>query len=154
MTKAILKDKLLGSFFLATIILAISLRDKNDWWFILVMFLIALVFLCTISILKTDLYVHCYSYESGMFQIEYQKNFYKKQLKTFSINAESITSYKFSSSSDSGSNSNQNTFSSVYLKYTDDDGDTDDKTFKFNNIDEFLKLIFELQKNQKEKTIE
>ena len=125
-----------------------------DWQYALIFSLCLLLLFSLIIFLKTDLYIRNYIFENGIHKFEYQKNFFKNKVRTFSIDSKSIYSYKFSANINSDSSSNQNTFNSIYLKYTDDDGDIDDKTFKFNNVDLFLKLIIELQKMQKENTTE
>ena len=126
----------------------------TDWQYALIFSLCLLLLFSLINFLKTDLYIRNYIFENGIHKFEYQKNFFKNKVQTFSVDSKSIYSYKFSANINSDSSSNQNTFNSIYLKYTDDDGDIDDKTFKFNNVDLFLKLIIELQKMQKENTTE
>ena len=108
------------------------------------MFLIIFIVLITISVLKTDLYIHSYNDDNGIFEFKYQRNFYKTKVITFSIKSESIESFKFNSSL----NSLNNSFHGIYIKYIDEDGDIDDKSFKINDNDAFINILSDL-KNSK-----
>ncbi|NRD23839.1 hypothetical protein HNV10_11335 [Winogradskyella litoriviva] len=149
MTKQILFDKFTFPL-LAAFIGFLYLANKGDWQFAFIFSASMLFFLVLITFFKTDLYISNYICENGVHKFEYQRNFFKNKVLTLAIDSKSIDSYKFSFSYNSSSNSNRNTFNSIYLKYTDHEGDIDDKTFKFNNKDVFLKLVNELHNKKNE----
>ena len=102
--------------------------------------LIILVILCLVLYLRKDLYILSFSGDSESINIEYQKNFLEKQTEKFSINLQSIKSVDFSSKSF------LEPFHKISIRYTDENGLFDKTTFKTNDDNTFIELIYKLKK--------
>ena len=141
MTKDILKDKFLVPFLLILFFGFVSFKKINDWVFLLTFLLILLTILCLVYYFRNDCYIHNYSIENNSLRIQYQKNFFKNQVITFSTDLKSIESLKFHS------RSFLDTFHVISFKYIDKEGLYEKKTFKINNDKTFVELIYKLKTN-------
>ncbi|WP_178988114.1 hypothetical protein [Winogradskyella schleiferi] len=142
MENVILRDKLLGPILIILVIGTFCFIKMSGSVFIAVFLSISFVILLSISICRTDRYIHNYIHEDEVFTIEYQKNFSKNKMNTFSINSDSIRSFKFYSKTF------LDPFHRVSINYFDDEDYIDEKIFKINNDDKFINLIYELKKEK------
>ena len=142
MTKDIIKDKFLAPILLTLFFGVYSIKKTNDSIFILIFLLIILVILCLVLYLRKDLYILSFSGDSESINIEYQKNFLEKQTEKFSINLQSIKSVDFSSKSF------LEPFHKISIRYTDENGLFDKTTFKTNDDNTFIELIYKLKKEK------
>ena len=142
MTKDIIKDKFLGTILLTLFFGVYSIKKTNDSIFILIFLLIILAILCLVLYLRKDLYILSFSGDSESINIEYQKNFLEKQTEKFSINLQSIKSVDF------GSKSFLEPFHKISIRYTDENGLFDKTTFKTNDDNTFIELIYKLKKEK------
>ena len=144
MFKYILKDKF--SFPVSFTIFWGIFQYKNyhsNWTFALAI-LIMIIILCLISCFKTDNYVQKILNENEAIIIQYQKNFLKDKPNSFSTNLNTIKSYKFHSKSFLNFNH------IISIKYIDEDNLHYKITFKTNNDDDFINLIYQLNKTKAE----
>lgn len=143
MTKYILKDKFSGpiSFTLVWGILQFIFH-KNDWIFLALALLIMFLILSLVSYYKTDNYIQKILIENESINIQYQKNFFEDKPNIFSIKTNSVKSYKFSSKSILDSSH------SISIKFIDENNLHNKITFRTNNDDYFIDLIYIL-KNEK-----
>jgi hypothetical protein len=143
MTKYILKDKFSGpiSFTLVWGILQLIFH-KNDWIFIALALLIMFLILSFVSYYKTDNYIQKILIENESINIQYQKNFFEDKPYIFSNKTNSIKSYKFSSKSILDSSH------SISIRFIDENNLHNKITFRTNNDDYFIDLIY-LLKNEK-----
>ncbi len=78
--------------------------------------------------------------DNKLLQIHYQKNFKKKQIEKFSVNAKSIVSVSFRSKWF------LEHFHKISIQFIDENGLYDRVTFKTNNDWTFIKLLYEVEK--------
>lgn len=143
MTKYILKDKFSYpiTFTLVWGILEFIFH-KNDWIFLTISLLIMFLILSLVSYYKTDNYIQNILIENESINIQYQKNFFEDKPNIFSNKTNSVKSYKFSSKSILDSSH------SISIKFIDENNLHNKITFRTNNDDYFIDLIY-LLKNKK-----
>jgi hypothetical protein len=149
MTKYILKDKFSYpiSFTLFWGILQFIFH-KSDWVFLTLSLLIMVLILSLASYYKNDNYIQKILIENESINIEYQKNFYEGNPNVFSTTTNSIKSFKFSSKSALDSSH------SISIRFIDENNLHNKITFRTNNDDYFIDVIYLLKKykNSKPKT--
>ncbi len=139
MTKDILKDKFYIAILLPLIFTLISIKKTDDWLVLLILFLIMMVILSIIFYLRNDLYIQSFSANSELIIIEFQKNFSKNKIKKITIPPKLIKSIDFNSKSF------LEPFHIITIKFKDENGLYDKKSFKTNNDEIFIKLLFKLK---------
>ena len=135
----IFKDKFLGPILIIFCVSFLYKGKMNDWFFLLTLMSVLLTILCLIFYFKEDNYIINFSIESEMLKIEYQKNFSKNKVKIFSDEAKSIESIKFNSKSF------LDTFHVISIKYKDNEGLYNVKTFKMCKDKDFTDILHYLQ---------
>jgi hypothetical protein len=143
MNKYILKDKFSYpiTFTLVWGILQFIFH-KNDWIFLILSLSIMVLILSLVSYYKTDNYIQKILIENESINIQYQKNFFEGKPNIFSINTNSVKSYKFSSKSILD-------FShSISIKFIDENNLYNKITFRTNNDDYFIDVIYLLKKQK------
>lgn len=138
MTKDILKDKFSIAIVLPLFFTLINIKKTDDWLFLLIIFLIMVVILSIIFYLRNDFYIQSFSTNSELIKIEYQKNFSKNKIEKITITPKLIKSIKFNSKSF------LEPFHIITIKFKDENGLYDKKSFKTNNDEIFIKLLFKL----------
>jgi len=141
MTKYIIKNKLSYpisfTFFYGIFQFA---KDRNDFNFLILSLIIMILILSLLSFAKTDNYIQKLLIENESIDIQYQKNLSKNNPHIFTTNLKSIKSYKFAATSFLGS------FHSISIRFIDEDNLHDEITFRSNNDEYFIDLIYLLKK--------
>ncbi|WP_211272621.1 hypothetical protein, partial [Gelidibacter algens] len=135
----IIKDKFLGPILLTLFFMLFSIKKTNDLLFLLIFLLIILAVLCLAFYLRKDFYIIKFSADSESTNIEYQRNFSEQVSDKFSIHSKSIKTLDFSSKSF------LEPFHKISIRYVDESGLYDKKTFKTNDDKTFIELIYKLK---------
>jgi hypothetical protein len=146
MTKYIIKDKFSYpiSFTLVWGILQFTFH-KSDWVFLTLSLLIMVLILSLVSYYKNDNYIQKILIENESINIQYQKNFYEGKPNIFSTATNSIKSFKFSSKSTLDSSH------SISIRFIDENNLHNEITFRTNNDDYFIDVIYLLKKHKNSK---
>jgi hypothetical protein len=142
MTKDIIKDKFLGPILIILLLALFNIQRTNDWLFLLIILLIGFTILSIVGYLRNDSYIKQISLENEILLIYFQKNFSKNREDKFSTNYKSLELVKFRSKSF------LDPFHIITVRFQDDNGFFDTKSFKTNNDKTFIKLIYELKKEK------
>lgn len=141
MTKYIIKNKLsypiLFTFIFGIFQIA---KDRNDWTFLILFSVIILLILSFLFFAKTDNYIQNLLIENESIDIQYQKNLLKNNSHIFTTKSKLVKSYKFTSTSFLGSSH------SISIRFIDEDNLHDEITFKTNNDEYFINLIYLLKR--------
>jgi len=142
MTKDIIKDKFLGPILIILLFALFNIKKTNDWLFLLIILLIGFTILSIVGYLRNDLYIKHFSLENEILLISFQKNFSKNKEDKFSHNSKSLELVKFRSKSF------LDPFHIITVRFQDENGFYDTKSFKTNKDKTFIELIYKLNKEK------
>jgi uncharacterized protein with PQ loop repeat len=142
MTKDIIKDKFLGPISIVLLFALFNIKRTNDLFFLLIILLIGFTILSIAGYLRNDLYIKHFSLENGILLISFQKNFSKNIEDKIFHNSKSLDLVKFRSKSFLDS------FHIITVRFQDENGFYDTKSFKTNDDKTFIELIYKLNKEK------